>query len=118
MMFPKPTKAARVAAKKVKRQSRSEFVSELRDRAIARSLGRCEAPDCRRAGVALSMDHWLGGMGRRRVRESIETVWMLCSDCDFQRTRNMPNAKRWNDLFAMHCERHGYPPPVRHMERG
>jgi hypothetical protein len=103
----------RADEKKAKRSRRREAVSEIRSLVIARAKGKCEA--CGGAGVAL--DHWLGGNGRRRVAESVETCWLLCRRCDEPRTANKPSAGYWNDMFAIHCARHGYP-VVRHVEHG
>lgn len=116
-MFPKPTRADRKARRAARLLNRRLSIGQLRNAAIARALGRCEAPDCRRGGVGLEMDHWLGGIGRRRQHETIENVWMLCSECSFARTRNSPSAAYWNDLFKRHCEAHKYPAPTLHMER-
>jgi hypothetical protein len=117
LAFPKPSRLDRKNRKRLERETRMAKVSRLRDEALARSLHKCEAPDCRAGGRALHLDHWLGGIGRRRLAESIQTVWMLCVPCHEQRTRNVPSVEWWNDAFAKHCAFHGYPTPRRHLAR-
>lgn len=54
------------------------------------------------------MDHWLGGSGRRKQKQSVETCWMLTMWCHRQRTNNYPSAIYWNRKFRAHCHRYGY----------
>lgn len=115
MRFPKPSKKARQASKLARRATRRDALAEIIAACVRRGQCRCEAPDCRKAGVRLELDHWLGGVGRRRQRESVETCWMLCTACHFERTRNYPSAEFWNDRFAEHCRAHGYQ-PIAHRE--
>lgn len=103
-------------AKRKPEPSRAEVVSPLLEAARARANGFCESCELMR-GPSLFMDHWLGGNGRRRVEERLETVWMVCVDCNHNRTYNIPSAEYWNAKFAGHCERYGYPfvPHIEHQ---
>jgi hypothetical protein len=93
--------------------------AELRRAVQERAGGVCEG--ClNRWGWSWTLDHFLGGAGRRKEKESIETCWALCGvptgpGCHGKRTRNEPSAAYWNDRFREHCERYGYP-VVQHVE--
>lgn len=106
MKFPKPTREKRRADKALARRERIQRVHALRSHALDRARYRCEC--CSSLGP-LVMDHWLGGRGRRRQEERLETVWMLCLRCNDDRTANRPSAEYWNERFEEHCARHGYP---------
>lgn len=114
MKFPKPTKADRLLAKKQKKLARLDRLSVICQAVIIRANGRCEVPGCREPGA--HCDHWWGGIGRRRKREAIENLWLLCEAHDVQRTANWPSAAWWNRAFAQHCARHGYP-VLQHITR-
>jgi hypothetical protein len=87
----------------------------LRQAVSQRADGRCEGARLtllgwRRCGGAPDeLDHWLGGSGRRKQKQSLESAWMLCRLCHRRRTENIPDAQSWNEVFALHCERYGYP---------
>jgi hypothetical protein len=98
----------RAEEKKAQREFRREIVAAIRREVFARSAGRCEACSSPLYGRAV-LDHWEGGTGRRRVRESIETCWALCLPCDRKRTLNKPHAEQWNVWRERHCQRYGYP---------
>lgn len=114
--FPKPVK--RATEKRHKAGAHRAATAELRREVMARAKGCCEA--CGRRTLHLALDHFLGGAGRRRQKQSIETTWALCAhpvldDCDGARTHNRPSAALWNELFAKHCEKQGYP-VIAHVE--
>ncbi len=71
----------------------------------ARAECRCENPDCRRSIPPASADHFFG---RARADEVEFTVWLLCKDCDYAKTRNSPDASTWLRRFIEHCKRYGY----------
>ncbi len=95
--------------------SRKEKIGAIREAVWLRSGGCCEAyrmadggwVRCLQGGVVL--DHWLGGIGRRTQMESVETCWLLCSICNFDRTHNRPSAAWWNANRAQHDHLYGYP---------
>jgi hypothetical protein len=111
-------------------EGRRARISRIRDEVKGRARGRCEALHleiiagrevwmrCRHRGLAL--DHWLGGSGRRRPFESVETTWLLCIGDDRARTANDPTAEFWNRSFAEHCRRWGYAftPHIEHAPLG
>lgn len=76
---------------------------------VIHSGGRCALP-------AISMDHWLGGAGRRRQQQKVETCWALCATHDYQRTHNVPSAAVWNERRRRHCDvhGHGFQPHIEH----
>lgn len=88
-------------------------IGAIRAAVMDRARGRCEACGER---AALALDHWLGGIGRRRQMESVETTWALCGECHRDRTENRPSAADWNRHFEAHARRHGYP-VVLHLHR-
>lgn len=97
--------AAKTRKTKTKRERRAEVYAAV----DARAGGRCELVS--EMGRCLSggqeHDHWRGG-SERSIEERTETVWLLCSWHHKQRQANIPSAGFWNDMFARHCERHGY----------
>lgn len=95
-------------AKRLKVQTRQLTSAQIRAAVMRRADGRCEA--CTGPlGLSGVWDHWLGGSGRRKALESVETTWALCAYCNHQRTDNIPSAKHWNRRFQTHCDTHGYP---------
>jgi hypothetical protein len=109
--FQKPTRKARIGIARLENERRILARGELRHDAITRSGGRCENPICEKRLVyrGCVFDHWLGGSGRRDQAESLQTVWVLCLECNHARTHNAPSAAYWNARFKAHCDRHGYP---------
>lgn len=88
----------------------------------ARADGHCEAclvydPIFSLASALnpLELDHWLGGSGRKRQAQAVENTWALHRSCHRARQANDPSAAVWNERFAAHCGRHGYP-VLRHIE--
>lgn len=110
----KPMRIEREEKEKQKRLGRKEETAAIREACMTRAIGCCEVFEC--IGSADEMDHWLGGNGRRRQRQSIETCWMLCQLHHQARTRARPSAVYWNERFAIHCKTHGYPftPHIEH----
>ena len=108
--FPKPTRKARLGIARVTNEKRILARGELRHDAITRSGGRCENPSCEKPLVyrGCVFDHWLGGSGRRHLEERLDTVWVLCMECNHARTFNAPSAEYWNHRFKRFCELHGY----------
>jgi hypothetical protein len=101
-----------------KRKKHRESTGEIRERCMRRANGCCEACGRRFTGSnPAQLDHWLGGIGRRRQRQSYETCWMLCATCHRGRTVHRPSVAYWNDLRAAFCERFGYPfqPHIEHQ---
>jgi len=76
----------------------------IRAAAVERSGGACES--CGEwAGEAAHCDHFFG---RGHVAESLETVWMLCPNCDLLKTNNKPSSAWWMREFRTHALIHGY----------
>jgi hypothetical protein len=100
--------------------ARQTATAALRAAVMFRADGRCEleAANQRCVNNATELDHWLSGTGRRQQKQSVETTWALCRAHHVRRTRNYPNAAFWNELFADHCARYGYPftPHVEHAQ--
>jgi hypothetical protein len=83
-----------------------------------RAGGQCEvcfpwADRCK--NPATEMDHWLGGNGRRRQKQSVETCWALCREHHGWKTVHFGGVSLWNRRFKDHCETYGYP-FVAHVE--
>lgn len=112
--FPKPEPRKARAAKK--RALHRMDMSGIRLACLEREGGVCAVEGCGSPGVCA--DHWEGGSGRRRQRQSVETVWMLCRTHDRRRTHNDPDAEWWNRERAGFCAKHGYPyrPHIVHEE--
>lgn len=102
---------------KAKRRAEREETGNIRRKVFERAAGGCEAytfplgtDTAERCGEPPEiLDHWLGGSGRRRPKQSVETCWALCGDCNDDRTANFPDADWWNESFRLHCQANGYP---------
>jgi hypothetical protein len=95
----------RKAQKDIERQ---EKITDIREQVWLRSNGRCEACGIPLPSVLGELDHALGGSGRRRALESVETTWRLDHRCHVLKTNNDPTAFYWAEKFAEHCRQHGY----------
>jgi hypothetical protein len=92
--------------------------AERRRQCSTRAGNKCEAGPWRDGlihGFPGIMDHWEGGSGRRKARESVATCWMLCVWCNADRTESKPDAAHWNAVRKAFCQRYGYP-FVAHVE--
>lgn len=103
----KSKKAAR-ARKEGRAATHRDETGRIREAVLQRAAGVCENCGARTADVA-HLDHWLGGSGRRRPMQAVETTWLLCAMCDYSRTHNLPSAAFWNDRRMRHCASYGYP---------
>lgn len=104
--FKKPIQREREAKEKKERLGRKGATAAIRAECLKRANGFCESGVC--FDLWTEMDHWLGGNGRRRQKQSVETCWMLCRRCHHDRTNAVPSAAFWNGNFALHCARYGY----------
>ncbi len=102
--FAKPERLATSKARKQKEHR--ENISTIRRRVMLRARGCCEVSGCSRIGI--SLDHWLGGSGRRREAQAFGNCWLLCAEHDRARTHNLPNAAWWNSEFEKHCAKYGF----------
>lgn len=107
----KPTRAARLEKKKLSREEMNAETARIREQCVKRSGTWCEC-GCGQPHTPLylaEMDHFLGGHGRRKQRQSVETCWMLRRDCHAAKTRLSPSSAFWDAKFAAHAARYGYP---------
>jgi hypothetical protein len=86
------------------RQERTGARKALRDAALTRAGGRCEATGLDLPAKVLEMDHFFG----KARSENIETVWMLSPAAHIDKTRNHPTRRWWLERFRRHAVRHGY----------
>lgn len=76
--YEKPTRTARLAARRLEAGERSARVRHARAEVALRSLGRCEWCHDRPAG---ELHHLVGGVGKRRTAERVDTMVFLCVPC-------------------------------------
>jgi hypothetical protein len=107
--FPKPTRTERLKTEREEREREILARGELRHEVLKRAGERCESCGADLHVAGFVFDHWLGGNGRRKAEERIDTTWALCLACNQARTDNDPSAEHWNERFERHCQRHGYP---------
>jgi hypothetical protein len=119
-IFSRPARknSARVK-RETKRKIHREETTAIREAVVYRANGFCEAcwlQGYERPGTEL--DHFEGGSGRRRERQSVENTWLLCSQSHRARSLNAPSAAHWNRLWKEHTSKHGYPfhPHIEHAE--
>jgi hypothetical protein len=105
---------SKAAKRERRRAEHREETAAIRKAVFERAGGRCEAwmheggPErCCRPAVVL--DHWLGGVGRKREQQSVETCWALCEDCNRDRTASYPDADWWNTSWWWHCREYDHP---------
>lgn len=115
MREPVPKPMSRLKVLRARHQLQQRASAELHRAVMARSRGRCEC--CARlvGTLALQLDHFLGGSGRRREEQSVENCWALCEGDHYRRTVNLPSTAAWNAAFAEHCRRNGFP-ILQHVE--
>lgn len=96
-----------------KRAAHREETARIREAVMTRAGGYCEACGGPATGTdPLVLDHMLGGIGRRRQRQSVETCWAIHGmTCHVNRTNNAPAAALWRTWMQLFLERHGYPVP-------
>jgi hypothetical protein len=72
----------------------------IRREVIKRDTGCCSC------GIdpGTELDHFWG----RGREESVESCWMLCTDCHRAKTDNDPKRIDWLWWFKAHCDFHGY----------
>jgi hypothetical protein len=112
--------APRVAAKATKRQTKATTWKAIKAAVYERAQGQCEAWGIagygdkgpiwgRCSNRPMTVDHWLGGSGRRVAMQSVDSCWALCFSCDWNRTHNSPSARHWNEANLHHCRANGLP---------
>jgi hypothetical protein len=104
---------SKAAKRERRRAEHAAKTTDIRRWVLIRADNKCEAVDpgaserCGRPATVL--DHWEGGVGRRRQRQGIENCWLLCDFHNQRRTANFPNADWWNEAWAAHCRFWFYP---------
>lgn len=113
----RPMKQQRLAKKKATREEQNAETARIRGELIGRAMGVCEC-GCGMWFTSLNpaeMDHFLGGTGRRKQRQSVGSCWMLRRDCHLMKTSLSPSAAFWNSRFAAHAAHYNYP-ALKHIE--
>ena len=99
--------------KERKEENRRRHVEEtkaIRAAVFDRSVGKgCE--NCGKRFALLEVDHMLGGSGRRRQRQSVETCWAICQECHRNRTINVPSREFWRHRMRRFLVANEYPIP-------
>lgn len=96
--------------KEEKRRRHAEETKAIRAALFDRSVGKgCE--NCGKRFALLEMDHMLGGSGRRRQRQSVETCWAICQECHRNRTINVPSREFWRHRMRRFLVANEYPIP-------
>jgi hypothetical protein len=113
----KKTAKAKAGAAQAAGATSRAIRNAVRERCAQLNNACCEACMTPLHGLG-EWDHWLGGTGRRKPRESVATTWLLCRACHEARTESLPSAAFWNQRFGRHCERYGYPfsPHIEHAQ--
>ncbi len=103
----KATRASRERPKAAKLRAKRAATSAVYDAVAERAGQVCEC-GCGRwfRGLhgAQQLDHYEG----RARSESVDTCWMLRSDCHARKTANSPSAVWWRSRFLEHCKRYDY----------
>ena len=102
--LPEPTRKERKTAK---REAHCEATGKLRAQAMERADSRCEVCGGDDELGPLHMHHIEGGSGRRRERQRIENVILLCA-WDHDQAHRTP--RRFRLALRPWREKHGYRP--------
>lgn len=78
LVFPKPSKKTRAMARAEAKMERRLRLAEVRHEVVVRCAGYCEL--CRLDRVR-ELHHILGGTGRRKKEERLDTLIGLCLTC-------------------------------------
>ena len=97
---PSPSRKAKAA-----KRSRAMVTPE----SLRRQLGHranlvCECGCGRHFNGTQTVDHFFG----RARAESLETCWLIRSDCHQDKSENRPSAAYWLERFRAHAIRHSY----------
>lgn len=103
----RPALRAAKQRREVKRKTKRERTSEIREEVMKRAGLVCEC-GCGRwfrgFNGAAQLDHYDG----RARSESVETCWALRADCHREKTDGVPSSIEWHERFLAHAQRHGY----------
>lgn len=92
-----------------RRKAKTARTSDVRTALVRRAGLYCEC-GCgqmfKGPGGVPQLDHFFG----RARAESVETCWLLRTDCHERKTRNEPSRPFWLERFICHAEHHGYAP--------
>lgn len=91
--------------RKPKPKEKRQATADVRAAVLERANGLCEC-GCARPFVLRGpeLDHFFG----RARSESVESCWVLRSDCHHRKTNNVPNAAVWLEKFRAHCVHYNY----------
>jgi hypothetical protein len=97
MTIPKPSRKDRLEAERLERESSTLRRGQLRHEVIVRAAGACEW--CGDPVPPGELHHVLGGSGRRRQEERLDTLAFLCLACHKEvhagRAAVLENAVAW-----------------------
>jgi 5-methylcytosine-specific restriction endonuclease McrA len=102
---------ARVSRKPSKEEKRDETAA-IRRACLQRADGLCECGCGHPLQEPSESDHWEAEtpeldhfFGRGKVKQSVETCWILRADCHQEKTNNRPDAATWLRKFIAHCDK-------------
>jgi len=107
--FAPPTRS-----RKPSKEEKRDETSVIRAACYERAAGVCECGCGRPAhhdaaalridwNAQAELDHFFG---RGKVKQSVETCWILRADCHREKTNNRPDALVWLQKFIGHCQKH------------
>lgn len=105
----KAAKKARDAERRKRVEAILEAWRDIKWAVGARAGGQCEVINGphRCADRGAECDHFFGGIGRRRQRQSVEGTWLLCGSHHRNKTLNLPSRAWWLNCFHEHVLAHG-----------
>jgi hypothetical protein len=98
--------------RKPSKEEKRDVTASIREACLQRAGGKCEC-GCGVPAVdwdkgysfpeaKAELDHFFG---RGKVKQSVETCWILRADCHLEKTMLRPDAATWLQKFIAHCDR-------------
>lgn len=103
-----PAKGVRNSAlarsRKSSKAEKRDETATIREACLQRAMSYCECGCGRPLATGIEaipeLDHFFG---RGKVKQSVETCWILRADCHRDKTNSRPDAASWLRKFIVHC---------------
>jgi hypothetical protein len=100
------------ASRRPSKEEKRDVTASIREACLQRAGGKCEC-GCGVPAVdwdkgysfpeaKAELDHFAG---RGKVKQSVETCWILRANCHREKTDSRPDAATWLRKFIAHCDR-------------
>lgn len=100
-------KSSAVKKREKRNRTKGAETREIYTEVEKRAGGRCEAcfNDFAPLGRTPILDHFYG---RGKVPQSARNCWLICWECDRQKTLNIHGSDHWRAVFQSHANSYGF----------